>query len=86
MSVVYYTGTSGWHYDHWRHRFYPGELPKARWLEFYAGHFSTVELNNSFYRLPSEEAFANWRDSLPDDFVFALSNATTLRGYLQGEG
>ncbi len=68
----YYIGTSGWHYDHWRHLFYPDRLPKAKWLEFYSRHFSTVELNNSFYRLPSEEAFANWRQSSPDDFVFAV--------------
>ena len=69
---VYYIGTSGWHYDHWRSRFYPEKLAKADWLEFYAGHFTTVELNNSFYRLPSEDAFANWRDSSPANFTFAV--------------
>ena len=68
----YYIGTSGWHYDHWRDRFYPEKLPKAKWLEFYATHFATVELNNSFYRLPSEAAFANWCDSSPANFAFAL--------------
>ncbi|MFH1383132.1 MAG: DUF72 domain-containing protein [Chloroflexota bacterium] len=67
-----YIGTSGWHYDHWRGVFYPEGLPKARWLEFYARHFTTVEINNSFYRLPSEAAFAGWRDSSPADFTFAL--------------
>lgn len=65
-------GTSGFSYDHWRGLFYPEELAKAKWLEFYATHFSTVELNNPFYRLPSEDAFTRWRDSSPDDFVFAL--------------
>ncbi len=68
----YYIGTSGWHYDHWRLLFYPDRLPKAGWLEFYSRHFTTVELNNSFYRLPSEAAFANWRQSSPDGFVFAV--------------
>jgi len=72
MSLPYYIGTSGWHYDHWRGRFYPEKLTKAKWLEFYAGHFATVELNNSFYRLPSEAAFAAWRDSSPADFTFAV--------------
>jgi len=72
MATNYYIGTSGWHYDHWRHRFYPGELVKAKWLEFYATHFTTVELNNSFYRLPSEAAFTAWRDSSPADFTFAV--------------
>jgi uncharacterized protein YecE (DUF72 family) len=71
-SLQYYIGTSGWHYEHWRHRFYPQELTKAKWLEFYATHFPTVELNNSFYRLPSEAAFANWRNSSPADFAFAV--------------
>lgn len=68
----YFVGTSGWHYDHWRHQFYPEGLAKAKWLEFYATHFTTVEINNSFYRLPSEAAFAVWRDSSPGDFAFAL--------------
>jgi uncharacterized protein YecE (DUF72 family) len=70
--LKYYIGTSGWHYDHWREEFYPTGLPKSGWLEFYSKHFSTVELNNSFYRLPSEKAFANWRDSSPGAFVFAV--------------
>lgn len=68
----YYIGTSGWHYDHWWGRFYPTGLSKARWLEYYAQHFSTVELNNSFYRLPSEKAFVAWRESSPRDFVYAV--------------
>ncbi len=72
MSAVYYIGTSGWHYEHWRGRFYPEKLAKAKWLEFYATHFTTVELNNSFYRLPSEAAFAHWRDSSPANFIFAV--------------
>jgi uncharacterized protein YecE (DUF72 family) len=68
----YYIGTSGWHYDDWRSRFYPEKLPKTKWLEFYASRFPTVELNNSFYRLPSEVAFQNWYDSSPADFIFAV--------------
>lgn len=70
--MQYYVGTSGWHYDHWRYLFYPDKLPKAKWLEFYSRHFTTVELNNSFYRLPSEEAFAAWRNSSPANFTFAV--------------
>ena len=72
MMTEYYIGTSGWHYEHWRGLFYPGKLAKPRWLEFYAQHFNTVELNNSFYRLPSERAFINWRESSSGDFVFAV--------------
>jgi len=72
MSPKYFVGTSGWHYEHWRGRFYPAELSKPRWLEFYARSFKTVELNNSFYHLPSEKAFANWRESSPEGFVYAV--------------
>ncbi|HIE16991.1 MAG TPA: DUF72 domain-containing protein [Dehalococcoidia bacterium] len=70
--VEYYIGTSGWHYEHWRGLFYPEGLAKANWLDFYAQHFSTVELNNSFYHLPSEKAFVNWRESSSQSFVFAV--------------
>jgi uncharacterized protein YecE (DUF72 family) len=72
MVARYIIGTSGWHYDDWRGRFYPEKLPKNRWLEFYAGHFTTVELNNTFYRLPSEDAFKNWYNATPEDFMFSV--------------
>lgn len=68
----YLIGTSGWHYEHWRGLFYPEGLAKSRWLEFYARHFTTVELNNSFYHLPSEKAFVNWRKSSSEGFVFSV--------------
>ena len=72
MPLQYHIGTSGWHYEHWRGRFYPEKLTKAEWLEFYATHFTTVELNNSFYRLPSEAAFTTWHDFSPANFIFAV--------------
>ena len=72
MATRWLVGTSGFVYGDWRGNFYPAKLPRARWLEFYTAHYATVELNNSFYRLPSESAFARWRDSSPAGFVFAL--------------
>jgi uncharacterized protein YecE (DUF72 family) len=72
MSLKYFIGCSGWHYEHWRGLYYPEELPKPKWLPFYAGQFSTVELNNSFYHLPSEKAFNTWRASTPENFAFAV--------------
>jgi len=72
LSPKYYIGTSGWHYDHWRGLYYPEGLPKSKWLQFYAQQFSTVELNNSFYHLPSEKAFVTWRESAPENFIFAV--------------
>jgi uncharacterized protein YecE (DUF72 family) len=63
-------GTSGWHYQHWRENFYPpGEAPS---LARYAERFDSVEINNSFYRLPSAETFAAWRDATPHGFLFAV--------------
>ncbi|HEX6409136.1 MAG TPA: DUF72 domain-containing protein, partial [Sphingomicrobium sp.] len=65
-------GCSGWNFKHWRERFYPKGLPVARWFEFYAEHFDTVEINNSFYRLPSAETFGKWRDQAPAGFCYAV--------------
>ena len=72
MKAKIYVGTSGWVYDHWRERFYPRELAKSKWLGFYSRSYSTVELNNSFYHLPTEKAFTSWRESTPDEFTFAV--------------
>lgn len=65
-------GTSGWHYDHWRGVFYPDCLPKSHWLEHYSRYFNSVEINGSFYRLPSEKAVREWRDATPNGFQFAI--------------
>ncbi len=65
-------GTSGYHYKHWVGPFYPQKTPASKMLEYYIQHFNTLELNNSFYRLPAISAFEDWRDSTPRDFVFAV--------------
>ncbi|MDQ7843937.1 MAG: DUF72 domain-containing protein [Armatimonadota bacterium] len=65
-------GTSGWAYPHWRDRFYPRGVPQTRWLEYYAGHFPTVEVNNTFYRLPTADVFAAWGARTPAEFTFAV--------------
>jgi uncharacterized protein YecE (DUF72 family) len=66
-------GTSGWSYNHWgKGVFYPPELRPEDWLAFYARHFHTVEINNSFYHLPKRETFEKWRDAVPDGFTFAV--------------
>jgi uncharacterized protein YecE (DUF72 family) len=69
---VILVGTSGWQYRDWRERFYPAGLPQRLWLEHYAGHFATVEVNNAFYRLPERDTFANWRERTPADFCVAV--------------
>lgn len=64
-------GTSGWSYPHWRGSFYPEDLRVKDQLAFYAGRFSTTEINGSFYKLPTDKAVAGWRDAVPEGFVFA---------------
>jgi len=71
-------GTSGYAYDHWRHVFYPKGLPARRWLEYYARIFSTVELNTTFYRLPTASAVDRWRDETPPGFRFAAKGSRYL--------
>lgn len=72
MSGAARIGTSGWHYEHWRGTFYPEDLSKEHWLAFYAQHFDTVEINNSFYRLPTRPALEHWRQAVPSGFSFAM--------------
>jgi uncharacterized protein YecE (DUF72 family) len=71
-------GTSGWQYRDWKGAFYPGDLPQREWLHYYADHFATVELNNSFYRLPDDASFERWRDQTPGDFVLAVKMSRFL--------
>ncbi len=65
-------GTSGWHYRHWSGPFYPPELDTKHFLPYYAQHFHTVEINNTFYQLPPGETFVQWREAVPDGFLFAV--------------
>ena len=65
-------GTSGWHYKHWLGLFYPEKFPTAKMLDFYAHYFRTVEINNTFYRLPTEDAVRGWRTTVPKGFEFAV--------------
>ncbi|MFZ0198872.1 MAG: DUF72 domain-containing protein [Candidatus Sulfotelmatobacter sp.] len=65
-------GTSGFHYKHWKGAFYPPKIPDSKLLDYYLQHFDTVELNNSFYRLPTAQTFDSWRNSTPPDFIFAV--------------
>ena len=66
-----FIGTSGWHYPHWVGPFYPKKLPGSDFLSFYTRYFHTVEINNTFYHLPSLEALNAWREETPKDFLFS---------------
>jgi len=67
-----FVGTSGYSYKEWKGSFYPEKLPDREMLPFYAKQFSTVEINHSFYRMPTETALLNWANAVPEGFRFAL--------------
>jgi uncharacterized protein YecE (DUF72 family) len=71
-------GCSGWNYDDWRGRLYPERAPKRRWLELYAARFDTVEVNATFYRLPSRDAVAAWVQQTPPQFTFSIKASRYL--------
>jgi uncharacterized protein YecE (DUF72 family) len=71
-------GCSGWNYKSWRGRFYPKGLSTAAWLAYYAAHFDTVEVNNTFYRLPERTTFVAWRAHLPPRFTVAVKASRFL--------
>jgi uncharacterized protein YecE (DUF72 family) len=81
-------GCSGWQYKHWAASgrgsalhtapFYPPGLPQSRWFAHYASQFDTVEINNTFYRLPPPAAFASWRQQAPSHFLYAVKASRFL--------
>ena len=67
-----HVGTSGYSYKEWLGRFYPEKLPASEMLRFYASHFTTVEINNTFYRMPAESMLMQWVEQVPQRFTFTL--------------
>ncbi len=65
-------GTSGWYYNHWAGLFYPDQLPKSKWFEYYAKDFDTVEINNTFYQLPKQQTFELWHKQAPKNFLYTI--------------
>lgn len=80
-----HAGTSGYSYPEWKPAFYPEDLPQKEFLEFYAKKFTTVEVNNTFYRFPGAAMLEGWRERTPADFSFAVkaNQGITHRGRLR---
>ena len=78
-------GTSGWMYKHWKGPFYPEKISNEDMLNFYTDHFSTVEVNNTFYKLPNIKTVQNWMNKTPKQFIFAIkaNRFITHRKYLK---
>jgi uncharacterized protein YecE (DUF72 family) len=75
---VYWIGTSGWSYKHWKGRFYPDTLPARQWLSYYSERLHSVEINATFYRLQKPDTFARWAAQVPDGFRFAFKASQYL--------
>jgi uncharacterized protein YecE (DUF72 family) len=88
-SAVFFIGTSGWTYDHWRGCFYPKGLPKSRWFGYYSSRFSAVEINATFYRAFKDQTYLNWKARAPQGFGYVLKapkNITHRKVLLDAEG
>lgn len=81
----YLVGTSGWNYDSWKGVFYPEELPRKKWLNYYSQKFPAVEVNATFYREFRDSTYLKWRDTVLEDFYFVLKapKVITHRYYLK---
>lgn len=84
--MIYHLGTSGWSYSDWKGRFYPEGVSQKKWLPFYAQHFSTVEINMTFYRYPKVETLKGWLDKVPEDFKFTLKANRQITHYKKIKG
>ncbi len=72
VPMHFYVGTSGFQYKEWKGSFYPEKLPQKEMLNYYGRHFSTVEINNTFYRMPQVSVLESWASQVPDAFQFVL--------------
>ncbi len=79
--INWYIGCSGFHYKHWKERFYPVNLPERKWFEFYCEHFKTLELNVTFYRFPQLSSLQGWYNKSPADFRFAVKAPRGITHY-----
>lgn len=72
VGAKIHIGTSGWYYEHWRSVFYPEDLAKNRWLDYYVSRFPAVEINNTFYHFPRKKSLEHWLDVAPANFKYAV--------------
>src|SRR4029077_13402723 len=72
QRMNFYVGTSGYSYKEWKGTFYPEDLPDKQMLHFYGERFRTVEINNTFYRMPKRAVVETWAGEVPAEFKFVL--------------
>ncbi len=76
-------GCSGFYYKEWKEFFYPAGLPQKDWFKFYCEHFNTIEINASFYKIPSEKSLLKWYNDSPSDFLFTMKAPRLITHYKQ---
>jgi uncharacterized protein YecE (DUF72 family) len=81
--VKFHVGCSGFYYTHWKPDFYPKDLPKSKWFEYYCEHFNSLELNVTFYRFPKIATFENWYRKTPADFKFTVKAPRLITHFKQ---
>lgn len=79
--IQWHIGCSGFHYKDWKGIFYPKEIPQRLWFEYYCTHFSTLELNVTFYRFPQLSILENWYKRSPSDFLFSVKAPKLVTHY-----
>ena len=85
-KIKWFIGCSGFYYNEWKEIFYPDGLPQKKWFEHYAQHFSTLELNVTFYRFPELSFLQNWYAKSPDDFLFSVKVPRLITHYKKFSG
>jgi uncharacterized protein YecE (DUF72 family) len=74
-------GCSGWQYDSWKKKFYPENVTKQKWLQFYSEKFATVEINNTFYKFTKKRTLTKWYNQTPKKFYFTLKASRVITRY-----
>ena len=78
---IFYVGTSGWVYKHWKGTFYPKNLANSRWFDYYKDHFRSVEVNATFYRSFPDSTYIKWREQVDDEFRYVLKVPRLITHY-----
>lgn len=76
--MKFYTGCSGFYYKEWKNIFYPAGLPAKDWFKYYCKHYNTIEINSTFYRIPSPASLERWYQDSPEDFLFSIKAPRTI--------
>jgi uncharacterized protein YecE (DUF72 family) len=79
--MKWHIGCSGFHYKHWKETFYPQGMPQRKWFDHYCQHFSTLELNNTFYNFPKITSLNKWYEDSPSEFLFSVKAPRTITHY-----